>query len=195
MLNRSVLFTTECVRCHAGVAFLCRLLSSEISPEPREDRKRIHIRVWDSGKGFSPDILAELQNIDAYLESEDYHIGITNVILRARHVFHECSLQSSGSGAAPRKPAAARPGSPARGRGNSGSGCRTVRCNSLPVPKGHLDEFQNMTAAFNDMVCEIKDLKIDVYERKLRAQNLEAQFLKQQITPHFLICRCRGSAA
>lgn len=59
--------------------------------------------------------------------------------------------------------------------------------------KGHLDEFQNMTAAFNDMVSEIKDLKIDVYERKLRAQNLEAQFLKQQITPHFLI-NCLNTA-
>ena len=67
----------------------------EISPEPREDRKRIHIRVWDSGKGFSPDILAELQNIDAYLESEDYHIGITNVILRARHVFHDPKVSFS----------------------------------------------------------------------------------------------------
>lgn len=52
---------------------------------------------------------------------------------------------------------------------------------------GHLDEFRNMTNAFNDMVLEIKDLKITVYERKLREQQLEAQFLKQQITPHFLI--------
>lgn len=61
------------------------------------------------------------------------------------------------------------------------------------VDKGHLDEFQNMTSAFNDMVYEIKDLKIDVYERKLREQNLEAQFLKQQITPHFLI-NCLNTA-
>lgn len=58
---------------------------------------------------------------------------------------------------------------------------------------GQLDEFQNMTTAFNDMVTEIKNLKIDVYERKLRAQNLEAQYLKQQITPHFLI-NCLNTA-
>lgn len=50
-----------------------------------------------------------------------------------------------------------------------------------------LDEFQNMTNAFNEMVTEIKDLKIDVYERKLQKQKLEAQYLKQQITPHFMI--------
>ncbi len=58
---------------------------------------------------------------------------------------------------------------------------------------GQLDEFQNMTTAFNDMVTEIKDLKIDVYERKLQGQKLEAQFLKQQITPHFLI-NCLNTA-
>lgn len=59
---------------------------------------------------------------------------------------------------------------------------------SVSVPaKGQPDEFQNMTNAFNDMVCEIKNLKIDVYERKLARQRLEAQYLKQQITPHFMI--------
>lgn len=58
---------------------------------------------------------------------------------------------------------------------------------------GQLDEFQNMTTAFNDMVTQIKDLKIDVYERKLQRQKLEAQFLKQQITPHFLI-NCLNTA-
>lgn len=46
-----------------------------------------------------------------------------------------------------------------------------------------LDEFQKMTTTFNDMVSEIKDLKIDVYERKLQKQQLEAQYLKQQIPP------------
>ncbi len=61
------------------------------------------------------------------------------------------------------------------------------------IEGGQLDEFQNMTTAFNDMVSEIKDLKIDVYERKLQGQKLEAQFLKQQITPHFLI-NCLNTA-
>lgn len=49
------------------------------------------------------------------------------------------------------------------------------------------EEFQNMSDAFNEMVHEIRDLKIDVYERKLQRQRLETQYLKQQITPHFMI--------
>lgn len=56
----------------------------------------------------------------------------------------------------------------------------------VPV-SNQLDEFQNMTSAFNDLVSEIEDLKIHVYERKLQKQRLEAQYLKQQITPHFMI--------
>ncbi|MDO5425050.1 MAG: histidine kinase [Eubacteriales bacterium] len=55
------------------------------------------------------------------------------------------------------------------------------------------DELLHMTQAFNDMVAEIKDLKIDAYERKLRHQRLETQFLKQQITPHFMI-NCLNTA-
>ena len=50
-----------------------------------------------------------------------------------------------------------------------------------------LDEFQKMTNAFNDMVEEIEDLKIENYEKKLSRQKLEALYLKQQITPHFMI--------
>lgn len=56
----------------------------------------------------------------------------------------------------------------------------------IPLEK-RADEFQNMSGAFNEMVHEIKDLKIDVYERKLQRQRLETQYLKQQITPHFMI--------
>lgn len=56
-----------------------------------------------------------------------------------------------------------------------------------------LNEFANMIAAFNDMVKEIEHLKIDVYERKLQRQRLETQFLKQQITPHFMI-NCLNTA-
>lgn len=49
------------------------------------------------------------------------------------------------------------------------------------------DEFRHLSQAFNEMVREIKDLKIDVYERQLQRQRLEMQYLKQQITPHFMI--------
>ena len=49
-----------------------------------------------------------------------------------------------------------------------------------------LDEFREMTTAFNDMVEEIDDLKIENYEKQLSRQKLEALYLKQQITPHFM---------
>ena len=67
----------------------------EISHYPRKDQKRLKIRIWDSGKGFSKNMLAELQNIDAYLEMENYHIGISNVLLRSRHVFADPSITFS----------------------------------------------------------------------------------------------------
>ena len=50
-----------------------------------------------------------------------------------------------------------------------------------------LEEFREMTTAFNDMVEEIDDLKIENYEKQLSRQKLEALYLKQQITPHFMI--------
>lgn len=49
------------------------------------------------------------------------------------------------------------------------------------------EEFLTTATAFNEMVSEIKELKIDVYERKLQKQRLEALYLKQQISPHFMI--------
>lgn len=48
-------------------------------------------------------------------------------------------------------------------------------------------EFEEVNNAFNEMVSEIKTLKIDVYEEKLSKQQIQTQYLKQQITPHFLI--------
>lgn len=48
-------------------------------------------------------------------------------------------------------------------------------------------EFVEVNNAFNEMVSEIKTLKIDVYEEKITRQKIHTQFLKLQITPHFLI--------
>jgi two-component system, sensor histidine kinase YesM len=48
-------------------------------------------------------------------------------------------------------------------------------------------EFLEVNNAFNEMVSEIKTLKIDVYEEKLSRQQINTQYLKLQITPHFLI--------
>lgn len=48
-------------------------------------------------------------------------------------------------------------------------------------------EFEEVNNAFNEMVSEIKTLKIDVYEEKLSRQQINNQYLKLQITPHFLL--------
>ena len=61
----------------------------EISHYQRADEKHLIISIWDSGKGFSDKTLAELHDIENYLAVEDYHIGITNVLLRARYAFED----------------------------------------------------------------------------------------------------------
>lgn len=54
-------------------------------------------------------------------------------------------------------------------------------------------EFQSIAKTYNIMVSEIKDLKINVYEQQLLHEKLESQYLKQQITPHFMI-NCLNTA-
>jgi two-component system sensor histidine kinase YesM len=53
--------------------------------------------------------------------------------------------------------------------------------------KNSSDEFNEVYQAFNEMVSEIKTLKIDIYEEKLSKQHAQMQYLKLQIAPHFLI--------
>lgn len=48
-------------------------------------------------------------------------------------------------------------------------------------------EFEWITGNFNDMVSEIKDLKIHVYEEQLRLSKAEIRQLQLQIHPHFLL--------
>ncbi len=48
-------------------------------------------------------------------------------------------------------------------------------------------EFNTVTHSFNEMSAEIKELKISVYEQKLKQQQIYMEYLKQQITPHFYI--------
>lgn len=55
-------------------------------------------------------------------------------------------------------------------------------------------EFQTMAKTYNIMVSEIKDLKINVYEQQIAHEKLESQYLKQQITPHFMI-NCLNTAS
>ena len=75
-------------------------------------------------------------------------------------------------------------------------GINSLRAGNLDayIPARHFpEEFTEVSSAFNDTVSEIRDLKIDIYERKLQTQNLEMQYLKQQITPHFMI-NCLNTA-
>lgn len=49
------------------------------------------------------------------------------------------------------------------------------------------EEFREVGISFNEMVQEIKSLKIGVYEERLSKQQVQLQYLKAQIAPHFLI--------
>ena len=55
----------------------------------------LHIRIWDTGRGFSKDMLQKLISIDSYINSEGEHIGITNVVLRLRQLFPDAMFSFS----------------------------------------------------------------------------------------------------
>lgn len=67
--------------------------------------------------------------------------------------------------------------------------------NLTPIAKAtsSLEEFITIRNVYNDMITQIKDLKIDAYEQKIEHQKLETQYLKQQIAPHFMI-NCLNTA-
>lgn len=48
-------------------------------------------------------------------------------------------------------------------------------------------ETQNIIDTLNRMISEIQDLKIKIYEDRLSKKELQLQYLKTQIAPHFLI--------
>ena len=63
-----------------------------------------------------------------------------------------------------------------------------------PLPEeGRISELRIMTRTYNQMIAEIRDLKIDAYERRIEHQELEMQYLKQQVAPHFMI-NCLNTA-
>lgn len=49
------------------------------------------------------------------------------------------------------------------------------------------NEFELMNETFNSMVCDIQQLKIDVYEEQLINQKAELKQLQLQINPHFFL--------
>ena len=53
--------------------------------------------------------------------------------------------------------------------------------------EAHYKEFQRLFERFNEMVLEIRALKIDVYEKKINNQKTMLKFLKLQINPHFFL--------
>lgn len=48
-------------------------------------------------------------------------------------------------------------------------------------------EFKLMEEAYNDLIVEVKELRIDIYEEKILHQEAELQFLQAQIKPHFFL--------
>lgn len=56
---------------------------------------------------------------------------------------------------------------------------------SIRLHEGSSTEFAFLIATFNNMVDQIENLKISVYEEKIRVQQAEFKHLQVQINPHF----------
>lgn len=48
-------------------------------------------------------------------------------------------------------------------------------------------EFEQINQNFNEMLTQVKNLKIDVYEQELEKKNIKMRYLSQQIQPHFIL--------
>ena len=48
-------------------------------------------------------------------------------------------------------------------------------------------EFEQINQNFNEMLTQVKNLKIDVYEHELEKKNIKMRYLSQQIQPHFIL--------
>jgi two-component system, sensor histidine kinase YesM len=65
------------------------------------------------------------------------------------------------------------------------------------IEKGNMDyrideqvqgsEFDQINRNFNQMMNQVKNLKIDVYENQLEKQKIKMRYLSQQIQPHFIL--------
>ncbi|MEK3687068.1 cache domain-containing sensor histidine kinase [Paenibacillus sp. FSL R10-2736] len=69
------------------------------------------------------------------------------------------------------------------------SGIHRIRNGAMEtkLPDSNLVEFQALNQAFNNMVVEIQDLRIDIYEERINAQKAEMKHLQMQINPHFFL--------
>lgn len=67
---------------------------------------------------------------------------------------------------------------------------KEVKAGNLDVSvinKKSSNEFEIMVDTFNNMVSNIKKLKIEIYEEKINKQNAELKHLQLQINPHFFL--------
>ncbi|MDR1643058.1 MAG: histidine kinase [Clostridiales bacterium] len=68
----------------------------------RDGKPWVHICIWDTGRGYSPETLRGLQNQDKYLAEAKGKIGISNVLQRAKTLLGDCEFRFSnreGAGA------------------------------------------------------------------------------------------------
>ena len=68
--------------------------------------------------------------------------------------------------------------------------CRQIASGDISTPiakRGHFAEEVQIYDAFNDMMQQIKDLRITVYEQELASQQSKMQFLRVQIKSHFFV--------
>lgn len=59
-------------------------------------------------------------------------------------------------------------------------------------PDYRIQEFQEVSITFNEMIRRIQDLKIEAYEQKIETQQAQLQYLKLQIRPHFYLNCLKG---
>lgn len=57
----------------------------------------------------------------------------------------------------------------------------------VPTDISNCKEILEIDTAFNNMLDEIHNLRINIYEEKISRSQIELQYLKSQIAPHFLI--------
>lgn len=55
------------------------------------------------------------------------------------------------------------------------------------VKSTRLEEFEVLNQTFRDMLREVKDLKIDIYEQQLAQQRIKRQYLQIQLKTHFYL--------
>jgi sensor histidine kinase YesM len=64
---------------------------------------------------------------------------------------------------------------------------RNKEFNAKISSASQFSEIQDIICTFNDMITEIQNLRINVYEEKIIKNEIELQYLKSQVSPHFLI--------